>query len=570
MSFISVVPAVRTPFGVDCFDYRIPDDADIRIGDLLRVPFRKTATLALVCDRRDTSPFAEKTIALTPERLIALGPDTVVLLSATARRTFCSRPTILASWLRTPPARLAPVANASFHDQNVPPAHSVDYFTTARVQSIVQTARQSFGKVLLITPWQHRADAFAALLRTTALHADLANGAAWRTWTSFVSSDASLLVTTRIGAWLSAIADTVILDEPENDDHKQDELAPRFDARWMTEEAARERSHLTLIRIGTTPPLHIQTQPAPSIDPPLVLEPWQSGSRTDLPGISSAAQAEMESALEDHRPVIILHPIKGERGRIHCRDCSWTMNCAACGFALTSERDRARCHRCGCATDLPITCPSCGGADLAASRVGKNKLASLVASRYGASVVVADLPEWHRLRVPPRPFILLTDLSLVGGHAEDIRRKERLIIAWRRLAASVQQTGGSLYVLGPESLLTEARGWLHEDGFARAWKQEYADRSAFRYPPAHPRIKLLVDGDESIAQQVHERATTLLDSTWTIEGPFPVAYRATTRKPRHILHLIPPASLDPRSLYALLEPLAKDVMIDLDPIAFFS
>jgi primosomal protein N' len=570
MPFISVVPAVRTPIGVDCFDYRIPENASVNVGDLVLVPFRKRSTIALVVARSHTSAFADKAVEIDPAPILSLGASSAELLQATAQHTFSSRPTVFASWMRTAPRRLPSIPSSSHPSSSTP--QNLTFFTSSRIQTIIQHASSATGRTLILTPWQHRAEAIASRLEASVLHADLADGAAWKTWTTFATSMSTVLVTTRIGSWLACLADTVLLDEPENDDHKQDELAPRFDGRWIVDASARIRNGLSVIRVGTTPPLGSVLGPSdiPSIELPLTLEPWQGRGRTDLPGLSPAAIEQLEAAIEASHPVIVLHPVRGDRSRIHCRDCGWTMTCPSCSFTLTAETTTARCHRCGRTTDLPIACPSCGGSDLNASRIGKDRLASLVAMRYGTKVTVVDLPELHRLRLTPHTLVILTDLSLIGGYVEDIRRKERLIISWRRLAASVSQANGELYVLGPETLLSEARSWLSAEGLVSAWKQEETDRASFRYPPAHQRIKLLIDGEESNALAVLEHAKTALGPSWIIEGPFPVAYRSNTRIPRQILHLLPPAQLDEKELFLLLEPLAKEAIIDLDPIAFFS
>ncbi|MFA5936182.1 MAG: hypothetical protein WC787_05020 [Patescibacteria group bacterium] len=441
-------------------------------------------------------------------------------------------------------------------------------YTTTRIQAVLEQARAAKGRVLILTPWKQRAEMIAKQLDAVTLHADLADGAAWTALSSFTTSTSSILAATRIGAWLACVADTVIIDESENDDFKQDELAPRFDGRWIAETASSIRPSRSLIRVSTTPILSANPDPTtPSIELPLTLEPWQRGSRSGLAGLSGAAVDRIESAIEEKKPIIILHPVRGDRSRIHCRDCSWTMLCASCAFPVTAQTANVRCQRCGRTADLPEACPSCGGTDLNASRIGKDRLATDIAARFGNDIVVADLPEWHRLRVAAGSLVVLTDLSLIGGYVEDIRRRERLVISWRRLAASVASVGGELYALGPENALADARNWLANETFIKTWKEEWKERESFRYPPAKSRIKLLIDGDATKAEIFAEKVKTGLGETWIVEGPYPVAYRSKTRSERHVLHLLPPEGED---VHAALEPFAKEAIIDLDPIAFFS
>lgn len=569
MAFLSVVPAVRTPFGVDCFDYQIPDESILREGDVIRVPFRNRLIDALVIRRGPTSAFAAKAAAINPEPLIRIGSDIVQLLERTSQKTFSSQPTIFASWIRTIPKRAVQIPEHNIDAEGASSLQTI--YTATRFASVLEHARSSTNRTLIITPWKQRADAFAALLKCDALHADVADGAAWRAWSSFVGGTSSHLVVTRVGAWLACVADTIILDEPENDDHKQDELSPRIDARWLAQTTQELHPKRSLIRVSTTPCLSslAETQSAPSIDTDLTIEPWQRGSRTELPHISPNALAAIEDAITSQRSVTILHPIKGDRSRVHCRDCGWVMTCGSCAFPLSAETTQARCYRCGKTEALPQLCPSCQGADLTAARTGKDRLAKLVTERFGNAVTVVDLSDWHKLTLPKQSLVLVTDLSLIGGYVEDIRRRERLIISWRRLAAAIAQSQSSLYVQGSESTLNEARGWLSADGLQRAWQQEWNERASFSYPPVARRIKLLVDGTESAATELMQRMTEALQF-WTIEGPYPVAYRSASRSQRHVLHLLPPPNMDGKSLYTALEPFAREAIIDLDPIAFFS
>lgn len=575
MPFISVVPALRTPFGVDVFDYKIDDGTILVPGDLIRVPFRKSQTPALVVALNTTSRFADKAVRLSsPAPLVRLGPAAVALLHATARHTFSSQPTVLLSWIRTVPQRAKSAESPLLPQALTGREASTNILTTARIETVIHEAQRAQGRVLILTPWQQRAEKLAQHLKVPVLHADLADGAAWTAWTAFIQQPQGLLIATRIGGWLVSCADTVIVDEPENDDYKQDELAPRFDVRFMVDFAKKSREGLRYLEIGTTPILmtdEIKPTAIPSIDLPLTLEPWQRNSFSSIDNLSANIVQRIDEALEQKRNVLVLHPIRGERSRITCRDCAWSMVCAFCAFPLTRQGSRGHCGRCSRTVDAPSVCPSCGGSDLNKSRSGKDRLAAQATKQFGEKAVqVVDLPDWHRLSLRSNSLVILTDLSLIGGFAEDIRRRERLVIAWRRLAASVASAQSELVVQGPEELLSQARSWLEATGLSNVWHEELKERRAFRYPPIYYRVKLLITGSLEEAETLRQDLTSSLPGTWTVDGPFPVLYRSSTRQPRQALHLIPPLNTDEDTLITSLEPFAKRAIIDLDPLAFFS
>lgn len=574
MSFIRVVPVLRTPYGMDVFDYAV-EDAEMHIGDLIIVPFRLSEVPALVVGVMDESPVASRARWLrNPGRIMRFGPGLVGMLNATAVQTFTARTAVLHAWLRKIPKKKGIIGSIRITDNISKRGSYSALLTENRPGTILKAAREEKGRVLILTPWKQRAESLSRVLKAPCLHADLSDGACWKAWTDFIFADSGILVSTRIGAWLSVFSDAVILDEPENDDHKQDEMAPRFDARWLTVEAQTFNPQLSLYEIGTTPRLSKKIEESaeiPELSPKLTLEPWSKNSGSPISGLSAQIMNRIDEAVGMNRPVIVLHPIKGDRGRLVCRDCGWKAECAGCGFDLSLDGENAICRRCRKKQSAVTTCPSCGGADFSKSRAGKKKVAEQLALRYGRESVQAyDLAEWHRLSLRPCSLVVVTDFSLIGGYAEDIRRRERLIIAWRRLAAVVQNAQAELVVQGSEDLLTQARDWLTPEGLKRCWEEEFKERKMFGFPPAKRRIKCVFNGSEEKAKEFEARLVAKLGDVWKCEGPFPVAFRPKSRQPRFVIHLLPDKTLSDEQIKSSLIPYAKEAIIDLDPIAFYS
>ena len=583
MFYISVVPAIRTPFGVDIFDYRVDDASDIWPGDLIRVPFRRRSLPALVVERAEHSKYAGKILGLNNVQSLVRFPARLVqLLNAAAARTFCSQATVLQAWLRKVPVHAATSSGRDYlaptkGGHTGPPLQTkfdlTEYVVDRRAR-ILEHARQASGRTLIITPWQYRADELAHALNASVIHAGIALGRAWQDWTQFVLNENSVLVATRLGAWLAHAADTVILDEPENDDHKQDELAPRLDARWLINSTKKLNPNLAVIKISTTPALietpRISTINIPDISVPQSAIPFEPGSYSAINEINALTESKLQDAVETGQPIVILHPIKGERARSVCRDCGWKAECAFCGFPLSQLDTQAQCGRCGRKSGLPAACPACGNADLGKSRTGKSKLACQISEQFPqAKITILDLTEWREYELEKNSLVVVTDLGLIGGYAEDIRRRERLIMAWRRLAAQIAATASELVIQGQAPLLDEARAWLTAEGIKTAWQKEWADRQVFNYPPASQRIKILVDGTEAKAEGIKQRLEQAADGRYSIQGPFKVLFRSSTRRPRWVIHLLPAATAKFSAIRTILQPLAKDTIIDLDPIAFF-
>ena len=576
MAFVSIVPNIRTPLGVDEFDYLIDDKSDLRAGDLILVPFRRKHILGLVTSVMSESAFANKAVRLVdPKPILRLPPTIVPLLRHASLRTFTSRPTILHSWLRRAPARLqaADPDKSTFDKSTEGRSADITEFTATRVERILFHAKESRGRVLVLSPWQRRADALGAALSAPVLHAETPMKQAWDRWTSFVQEQNSILVTTRVGSWLAAVADTVILDEPENDDWKQDELSPRIDTRWLLETANLYKPSLCIIRIGTTPqladPFEIKPLAIPKIELKQDYVAWDWKGKSEVDSLQEKALERIEEAIEEKRPVIILHPIKGDSSRLQCRGCRWQAACSECKNTLSQVESRGLCRRCGALADLPLQCPTCGSTDLSSGRTGKNRLAFRIKQKFGTAAEVRDLQDWNATSIPRGALVVVTDISLIGGIGEDIRKRERLLISWRRMASAIASADGQVVAQGQEELIAEVSLWLTAEGVVSCWKSEWDERKSFGYPPATQRIKLLFNGTDNESRPFAEQLQKDTPSSWIVSGPFPVPYRSRTRSERQVFHIQPPADTKESQLQTHLEPFAKNCIIDLDPISFF-
>jgi len=581
--FVSIIPSLRMPHGHGIFDYQL-DQGTVHVGDVIWVPFRNRRTPGLVARISPDSAYADRAIVLpAPQKILKL-PETMAELCLNAsRECFVSPAAMLHAWLRIVPKRLPPDSEVHTlqRDVNWPKdkARRETRFVANRfgdAQGIISTIEQeqSNGRILILTPWQHRLEYLTRRLGCRGFHAQTAAGEAWRSWSWFVNQSHGVLATTRLGAWLSGCADVVVIDEPENDDHKQDELSPRYDARRIVDLAAELNPGLRIIAIGTTPPLAWKdARPAAEISADLQVQTFIPGSRSNIESIHANSYNAMAKAAEENRPIRILHAVPGDRGRIRCADCGWTADCASCGSGLNNAGGQAVCRRCGKKYPLPNACAACQGTDLSKAAIGTDALAKRCREIFpGADLKVSDLTEWQDQPMPPKALIIVTNLTLIGGYSEDIRRKERLVIAFRRLAAQALSSHCTLVVQTAEALGDECKTWLTAQGVRTVWSREWQERKNFGFPPARELVKLIVPGQPAKAQAALELIRSLCQQSpdWSFRGPYPVEWRPQNREPRAIFHLLPPGKATRDQIVEALTPLSAFGILDLDPIAFFS
>jgi len=183
MSFVRVIPLIRTPLGVDVFDYRVPDGMEIEPGDLLVVPFRRQPVPALAIERVATSLVADRALdVIGPYAGIRFPHAFLRLISWTAQRTFCSQAAVLKAWLRTLPKK--PGDNTPTPSERTADNGSMlSRWTIDGRKELIARANELLrgGKrVLIVTPWRTRADAFAHDLESAhVLHGDMSDGEAF-------------------------------------------------------------------------------------------------------------------------------------------------------------------------------------------------------------------------------------------------------------------------------------------------------------------------------------------------------------------------------------------------------
>lgn len=576
MPFVSVVPAIRTIPGVESFDYSISPESALEIGDLIRIPFRNRQIPAIVVGFSDTSQYAAKAKNLeNPQILLRLGPSVADLLERTAHRTFSSRPSVLLAWLREVPKRFkTPPAQVPATDQlGISFAKKETRYLADILHGqagLVPTAKSTGGRILILSAWKNPATSLAAELGCPVLHSDIPAGAAWKIVTDFVTGGATLLVTTKLGAWLSCFADTVLIEEPENDDHKQDELSPRIDARWLVAECAKIRSHLSVIGFSLTPGLDVEASSLPALTPETIFETFSRSGRSSFDGLTASTMNRVEEALEKNRPITIIHPVRGERARFSCANCGWTATCPACGYQLGQYGSYGLCRKCGRKSPLPLDCPQCGGTDFSRGRPGLDRLTQQISKMESApSIKIINLTQAQENPFPKNSLVIINDAALLAGAVEDIRRRERLVVAWRRLAAKAQIAGATLIVQGRDEVLALCQRSMSAEGLVEERKLEMNERHLFNFPPSSRLVKLLVDGDERNATELLKRLIETFPGNWNIAGPFLVPYRSSTRTPRSIIQVTLPLSVPEKELYTAFDPFKLEAYIDLDPIAFF-
>lgn len=169
----------------------------------------------------------------------------------------------------------------------------------------------------------------------------------------------------------------VIVDEEHDTSFKQQEPAPRYNARNVAMVLASMHGAKTLLGSGTPSiesyhnaligkySLIELTERYKGIEMPFVetVDMRQARKQKKAKGIFSYRLIEKgNEALRNGQQVILFQNRRGYSPMIICNSCGWVPKCENCDVSLTYHKhnNTLTCHYCGYTKEVPTVCPACG------------------------------------------------------------------------------------------------------------------------------------------------------------------------------------------------------------------
>lgn len=168
----------------------------------------------------------------------------------------------------------------------------------------------------------------------------------------------------------------IIVDEEHENSYKQQEPAPRYNARNAAIVLASFYGAKTLL--GTATPsiesyynattgkyaLVTLTQRYRSLQLPQIeiVDIQDMSRRKRMTGPFSDPLVEaMSHALKENRQIILFQNRRGYSPLLECRTCGWVPRCKHCDVSLTLHKNAGKltCHYCGYSIPAPKICPNC-------------------------------------------------------------------------------------------------------------------------------------------------------------------------------------------------------------------
>lgn len=222
------------------------------------------------------------------------------------------------------------------------------------------------------------------------LHSHLSYGERYDQWKKIRRGDVKIAIGAR-SAVFSPFENLglIVIDEEHENSYKQS-VVPRYHAREVAIQRAKETSSLVLLG-SATPSLEsyyaasnhdytlislgsrIDEKPMPAVE----IIDMRAELKADNKSIfSSKLRQSIEERLANKEQIILFLNRRGHSTFVMCRECGYVLKCKHCDLSLTyHDREKLlRCHYCTYETFSPDVCPNCKGRYIKYLGIGTEKV----------------------------------------------------------------------------------------------------------------------------------------------------------------------------------------------------
>lgn len=243
--------------------------------------------------------------------------------------------------------------------------------------------------------------------RVTAYHSRLSDRSRTETYMRLnASQGGELVIGARSAMWLPLRnLQLVIVDEEHDSGYKQDDPAPRYNARDCAVVLSRMAGCRTLLG-SATPSLESWLNARSGKYGYAALTERYGDARLPRITVSDTLRAarrgerrahfnrdltdRISAALSDGNQVMLFQNRRGFAPYIECPSCGWSARCPNCNVTLTMHKGRSsmECHYCGHTEPIPPRCPSCRQGEAVPAGFGTEKIAEETARIFPDARIV--------------------------------------------------------------------------------------------------------------------------------------------------------------------------------------
>ena len=208
------------------------------------------------------------------------------------------------------------------------------------------------------------------------LHSGLGAGERYDEWMRVRTGEARICIGPRSAVFAPMERIGLIVVDEEHDASYKHEGDPRYDARHVARERARQ--HGAVLVAGSATPRAESWEGLRRVELPERVDgsPLPPVEILDLKGVRGALHPVAYEALVDARKSIVLLNRRGWSNYLTCSSCGYAWECPDCDVTLVMHRASGTlsCHHCGHREPIPESCRECGSASIARHGTGTERL----------------------------------------------------------------------------------------------------------------------------------------------------------------------------------------------------
>ena len=240
------------------------------------------------------------------------------------------------------------------------------------------------------------------------LHSKLSVGERFDAWNRIIKGDIKIVIGARSAIFAPLKNLGLIIIDEEHDSSYQSEMTPKYNAKEIASNLAKENS-CPLILGSATPDMssfykakkgdlellelskRANASKLPEVDIIDLREELANGNHSM---ISQKLQEEIKNNLENKHQTILFLNRRGYSTFIMCRDCGYTVKCKNCNITMTYhlKQNKLKCHYCGYEEKPVLECPECKSLNIRYFGTGTQKLEQEVQKLFpNASTIRMDV-----------------------------------------------------------------------------------------------------------------------------------------------------------------------------------
>lgn len=228
--------------------------------------------------------------------------------------------------------------------------------------------------------------------KAASFHSKYSQNERFELWHKIKSGEVQVIIGARSAVFLPFHQlGLIIVDEEHESSYKQNDPAPRYNAR----DASIMLGHIWACKtiLGSATPsfesyynakterygLVNMKQRFGEIDMPEMITAniaEETRVKTMKGHFTSVLFQEIEQAVNNHEQVILFQNRRGYAPMLECQNCHWMPKCTNCDIHLTYHKyiDSLKCHYCGYSQKVPKSCHACGSHLLNLKGLGTEKV----------------------------------------------------------------------------------------------------------------------------------------------------------------------------------------------------